>query len=145
MQKETIAVYFDGDNVSHKRFGDILAEIRSYGDIIINRVYADFEALGPIENSAIENGISTIQCARLIGKNSSDIKLCVDLMRDLYTLPQITTFYIITSDTDYRHIIPEIKLLNKQARVIGKAVAPEILKACCDQYTPIEVIPKNKN
>ena len=64
-------------------------------------------------------------------------------MKDLHSLPQISMFYIITSDTDYRHVIPEIRLLNKKAHVIGRGKAPVVLKTCCDQYTPLEILSKN--
>ena len=45
-------------------------------------------------------GIIPIQCGRISGKNSSDIKLCVDIMKDLYCVPKISLFYIITTDSD---------------------------------------------
>ena len=73
-----------------------MQEIKSYGDIVINRVYADWE-VNPLKkwrDSASMNGIMPIQCGRLNGKNSTDIKLCVDLMKDLYTVPYISLFYL---------------------------------------------------
>ena len=56
-------------------------------------------------STASKYGIIPIQCERINGKNSSDIKLCVDIMRDLYNIDVITLFYIITTDSDYRHVI----------------------------------------
>ena len=62
-------------------------------------------------DTASKYGIIPIQCERLNGKNSSDIKLCVDLMKDIYSVNHISMFYIITTDSDYRHVISEINLL----------------------------------
>jgi len=145
--KETIAVYFDGDNVCPGDASVILQEIKSYGDIVINRVYADWE-VNPLKkwrDSASMNGIMPIQCGRLNGKNSTDIKLCVDLMKDLYTVPYISLFYIITSDSDYRHVLPEIKLKGKKCHVIGRSNANVALMAHADQYTKIEVLRADAN
>ena len=139
---ETIAVYFDGDNVTPSDVGIILQEIKSYGDIIINRVYADWQMdnLHQWSKTASCNGITQIQCGRLSGKNSTDIKLCVDLMKDLLTVAHITLFYIITSDSDYRHVLPEIKLQGKKVHCIGLSQANVALMSHCDQYTKIEVL-----
>jgi len=50
-----------------------------------------------------------IQCDKISGKNSVDLRLSVDIMKILYTNDIITLFYLITSDSDYRHVIFEIK------------------------------------
>ena len=90
----------------------ILDEIKTYGNIIINQLYHDWTQ--PEAKSwklaAQKNGISPIQCDRISGKNSTDIKMIVDLMHILYTVPSISLYYIVTSDSDYRHLIPFVKL-----------------------------------
>ena len=108
---ESIAVYIDGDNSSYKNIEIILNEIKSYGRIIILKVYGDWSEVN-MKNwltTASTYGIIPIQCERINGKNSTDIKMCVDLMRDLYNIENISLFYIVTSDSDYRHVISEIK------------------------------------
>jgi hypothetical protein len=112
---ETIAVYIDGDNTSHRDMEVILNEIKTYGRIIISRVYGDWskENMKNWLVSASSYGIIPIQCERISNKNSSDIKLCVDIMKDLYTVPNISLFYIITTDSDYRHVISDIMMSNK--------------------------------
>ena len=150
---ETIAVYIDGDNASHRDMEAILNEIKSYGRIIISRVYGDWskENMQKWLESASLYGIIPIQCGRISGKNSSDIKLCVDIMKDLYTVSKISLFYIITTDSDYRHVISEIKVQDKKIHCIGNNDANISLMSICDQYTKIDVIrkdnkdsPKNK-
>lgn len=90
--------------------------------------------------AATNSGIIPIQCDRIKGKNSTDIKLTVDLMKTLYTQSHIGLYYIVTSDSDYRHVIPEIKLQNKKIHCIGSENANQSLKAACDIYTKIEVL-----
>jgi len=143
----TIAVYIDGDNISPKYAEIIMDEIKNYGRIIISRVYGDYSKtelkswLGKSTNC----GIIPIQCCRISGKNSSDMKLCVDLMEDLYTLPDITLFYIVTNDSDYRHVISKIKIRNKKVNCIGSYKANMSLISMCDIYTKIEVLTEINN
>lgn len=144
---DTIAVYIDGDNISHNEIKIILDEIKNYGRIIINRVYGDWSEANMKGWLTTSNkyGITNIQCERINGiKNSSDIKLCVDLMRDLFTLDNITMFYIVTGDSDYRHVIPEIKMKNKKIHCIGNDHANISLISTCDKYTKISVLKKTE-
>jgi uncharacterized protein (TIGR00288 family) len=139
LQKETIAMYIDGDNVSYKDIEIILKEINSYGRIIISRVYGDWskDNMNNWLKASTEHGILQVQCGRISGKNSSDIKLCVDLMKDLYSINSISLFFIVTSDSDYRHIVPEIKTCNKQIYCIGETYANISLTSSCDKYITI--------
>ena len=144
---ETIAVYIDGDNTSHNDIKVILKEINSYGRIIISRVYGDWsqENMKNWLTTSSIFGIIPIQCERISGKNSTDIKLCVDLMKDLYSIDTISLFYIITTDSDYRHIISEIKIKNKKIHCIGNNCANISLMSICDQYTKISILQSTEN
>jgi len=142
MQNETIAVYFDGDNTSYLHVKCVLDEIRSYGRIIIAQVYGDWshENMKNWLKTASTYGVTPIQCDRLSGKNSSDIKLCVDIMKDLHTLEIISLFYIVTTDSDYRHVVCEIKQKNKLVHCIGNENANIALRSICDKYTHIAIL-----
>ena len=139
---EKIAVFIDGDNVSHKIISLIMNEIKNYGRIICCNVYADWscENMKKWKLTANKLGIITIQCDRISGKNSTDIKMAVDVMKILYTIKHITLFYLVTSDSDYRHLIPEIKLLNKKVNCIGSIKSNNSLQSVCDVFTKIEVL-----
>jgi hypothetical protein len=139
---ETIAVYIDGENASHQDIEAISSEIKSYGSIIISRVYGDWsnENMHKWLESSIIYDINPIQCARISGKNSSDIKLCVDIMKDLYTVPKISLFYIITTDSDYSHVISEIKILDKKVYCIGNSDSNISPASIYDIYTHIDSI-----
>ena len=139
---EKIAVYFDGDGVEADDAKCALEEIKRYGNILICRVYKDWRSTvgSDWQSASASNGIAQVQCGRVNGKESTDIKLCVDLMKDLYTIPHITLFYIVTSDRDYRHVLPEVKVMNKKVHVIGPSNANPALKSHCDKYSQIELL-----
>lgn len=142
MENETIAVYFDGDNSSHADVKNVLDEIKNYGRIIISQVYGDWsqENMRSWLKTASTYGVTPIQCDRLAGKNSSDIKLCVDIMKDLHCLEIISLFYIVTTDSDYRHVVSEIKQKNKRVHCIGNDNANIALRSICDKYTQLAVL-----
>lgn len=139
---DLIAVFIDGDNISHKYIPVILQEIRNYGRIIINNIYCDWSSLeySKLKLASIENGITTIQCDKIVGKNSTDIKLMVDIMRTLYEINHISLYYIITSDSDFRHVIPQIKMRNKKVHCIGSFNSNKSIQSICDLFTKIEVL-----
>ena len=84
------------------------------------------------KQKSIDNGQESIQCDRIKGKNSTDIKMAVDIMKALYNISHITLFYIVASDSDYRHVIPEIKLCNKKIYCIGSKNANKSIQSLCD-------------
>lgn len=139
---EIIAVFIDGDNISYKNIPLILQEIQSYGKIIINNIYCDWSSPSctRLKQAAIENGITTIQCDMITGKNSTDIKLMVDIMKTLYEINHISLYYIVTSDSDYRHVIPQIKIKNKKVNCIGSVKSNKSIQNICDLFTKIEVL-----
>lgn len=139
---ETIAVYIDSENVSYKYLKDILNKVKSCGRIIILRVYGDWSQNNMSDwlKCATQYGIMPIQCCRISGKNSCDIKLCVDIMTDLYTVHDISMFYIITTDSDYIHVITELKKQNRKVRCIGNSNANTSLISVCDEYNEISAL-----
>ncbi len=143
---ETIAVFIDGDNISPKDIEPILTEICDYGKIIIKRIYLDWtqtQSRGWLQATR-DYGLEPIQCDLIKGKNSTDIKLTVDVMKTLYNVNHISLFYLVTQDGDFRHIIPEIKINNRNVNVIGKNIS-KALGASCDNYTSLDVINQDLN
>ena len=141
-----IAIFIDAENVSPNDLGIIFDEINNYGNIVINRAYGDWSKLISFKNKSIEYGIELIQANSISGKNSSDIKLCVDAMNILHTLNEISMFYIVTSDSDFIHLVPYIKCLNKEVRCIGYEHTNRGLQNIVNMFTKIEVLHKtNEN
>lgn len=139
---DTICVFIDGDNVSSDHLETIMNEIKGYGRIISCKVYADWseDNTKKWRVAAKNNGIESIQADRINGKNSTDIKMTVDIMNTLHEIKYVTLFYLVTSDSDYRHVIPMIKLKNKKVHCIGSSTANNSLKSMCDVYTNLNVL-----
>tara|TARA_B100001758_G_C18416750_1_gene620715 strand:+ start:4908 stop:5591 length:684 start_codon:yes stop_codon:yes gene_type:complete len=146
---ETIAVFIDGDNISYKDIPYIIKEINKYDNIIINNIYSDWreEQYINLKQTSIEYGINTIQVDKINGKNSTDIKLMIDIMKSLYENNHITLYYIVTSDCDYKHIIPNIQMQNRKVNIIGTEQTNISLKNICNLFINIESLkpPVNTN
>ena len=87
-----------------------------------------------------ENGSESIQCSRISGKSSTDIKLTVDMMHCLFKIPMISTYVLVASDSDYRHLIPEVKKLGKTLYCIGRRQSNKSLKMSCDIFIELETL-----
>jgi hypothetical protein len=147
MMSETVALYIDADNISHTYIHQILSTIAN-SNVIIKKIYGDWSKQNMLQwlNKSNDNGITAIQCGRL-NKNSSDIKMSVDIMKDLYTNNNITLFYLATSDSDFSSVIGEIKNMNKKAYCTGYNTSSKMLINSCDKFISIiskEMIAKKK-
>eukprot|EP00493_Phyllostaurus_siculus_P003754 UN03769 len=60
-------------------------------------------------------------------------------MKTLYTNDIIDLFYIVTSDSDFRHVFPYIRETGKLIHVIGSENADISLKNC-DRFTKVEIL-----
>tara|TARA_B100002051_G_scaffold275690_1_gene320575 strand:- start:38 stop:805 length:768 start_codon:yes stop_codon:yes gene_type:complete len=139
-----IAVFIDGDNISYKDIHLIMDEIKTHGSIIYNSLFCDMSDINlkNMQETCIQNGISLIHCERISKKNSTDIKLIVELMKILHTNDMIDLFYIITSDSDFRHVIPHIREKGKLTYCIGNEQTNNSLQKICQKFTTVELLHK---
>ena len=139
-----VAVFIDGDNVSANNAKVIMREILNFGRIVVSHVYGDWSSsnMSKWKSEAHEHGIINVQCDRLKGKNSTDIKMMLDIMKFLYENNHIKIYCIVTSDADFRHIISEIKLHGKTCYCLGSEQADNSLKSACDKFVKLETLNK---
>jgi len=137
---EKIGIYIDCDNISVKSIDKIMECIKSKGKIIKSNGYNDWNKRGTSKwlEKTKNLGIIPIQSNRIKGKNSTDLKICVDLMEDLYKNKYISMFCIVTSDSDYIHLVSKIKSENKDVIFISNQMN-DILNKVCDEYIVIDI------
>ena len=78
---DTICVFIDGDNVSSDHLETIMNEIKDMEELYLKglcRLVEDNTKKWRV--AAKNNGIESIQADRINGKNSTDIKMTVDIM-----------------------------------------------------------------
>lgn len=136
-------IFIDADNVSHRCAEKALAVARDRGErnLCCIRAYKDWSK-EPDNSNMIQTcdrmGIEQIQVNRASGKNSSDIKMCVDIMRLLHTT-DMHRFILVTADSDFRHVLLEIRNAGRVGCVYhGGPNRNQWLSGYADEYVMLE-------
>lgn len=148
---ENLALGFQG---SRGRFdiGRVLKRMVEKGKIVAKKAYADWGRYSSYTESLHEAAIELVQIPRRAqtGKNSADIRLCVDAMDLAYSKDHIDTFVVVSGDSDFSPLVSKLKELGKH--VIGLGMQPstsDLLRDNCDEFiyyedlttAPIDVPP----
>jgi uncharacterized protein (TIGR00288 family) len=143
---QNIALFIDGDNVNKTTFQENFDEIKLKGRICIKRIYFDFnEKMDDKWKSIIlNNGIESISVINLPNKNSTDIKLMLDMIKEYYNNPIIDTYIIMSSDSDFYHIATFLRSSGKKVICYGELHTPPLLKNVCDEFILCKKTKKNE-
>ncbi len=144
--EHTLAVFIDFENLAlgfrgkrDKRFEiqKVLERLVEKGKLIVKKAYADWadyaEYKKPLHEAAIE--LIEIPKRAMAGKNSADIRLCVDALDLCYSKEHIDTFVIVSGDSDFSPLVSKLKENGK--RVIGlgmKESSSNLLVDNCDEF-----------
>jgi uncharacterized protein (TIGR00288 family) len=133
-----IGIFIDGENISAKEYERILDDICRYGQISISNIYLDWSQNTSWLDVSKKFGITPIQCHKINKKNSVDLKLSVDVMETLYER-QIDLFCILTTDSDFCHIVQKLKSKNKMVYIYGYGeIVNQSLLSVCHQFINIK-------
>ena len=135
-QIQNIALFIDGDNVNKTTFQENFNEIKLKGRICIKRIYFDFTEKmdDKWKGIILNNGIESISVINLPNKNSTDIKLMLDMVKEYYNNPIIDTYIIMSSDSDFYHIATFLRSSGKKVICYGESHTPPLLKNVCDEF-----------
>lgn len=139
---QNVALFVDGDNVSKSSFQENFDEIKLKGRICIKRIYFDFNSKldEKWKSIILSNGIESISVLNLPSKNSTDIRLMLDMIKEYYSNPIIDIYIIMSSDSDFYHIATFLRSNGKKVICYGEKHTPLMLKNVCDEF----VLCKNK-
>jgi uncharacterized protein (TIGR00288 family) len=144
-EKQTLAVFIDFENLAvgfkdrKDKFdiGRVLDRLVEKGNIVVKRAYGHWYRFGmyvePLHEAAIE--LIEIPRRHMTGKNSADIRLCVDVMDLCYSKGHINTFVILSGDSDFSPLVSKLKENGKH--VIGLGMhdsTSSLLRDNCDEF-----------
>lgn len=146
-KNHNIALFIDGDNVNKSTFQENFDEIKLKGRLCIKRIYFDFNVKldDKWKNIILSNGIESICVTNLPGKNSTDIRLMLDMIKEYYSNPIIDSFIIMSSDSDFYHIATFLRSCGKKVICYGESHTPPMLKNVCDEFVLCKIKKKNDN
>jgi uncharacterized LabA/DUF88 family protein len=128
-------------------FNAIIDFAASFGTIVVNRAYADWSV--PVNASYQRQLMSrAVDLTQLFTtttrgtKNGADIRLAVDVVEDLFRLPDLTHVIIVAGDSDYIALAQKSKRLGRFVVGIGVAGSTSTsLAAACDEFEDYDSLP----
>ncbi len=128
-------------------FNAIIDFAASFGTLVVNRAYADWSV--PVNASYQRQLMSrAVDLTQLFTtttrgtKNGADIRLAVDVVEDLFRLPDLTHVIIVAGDSDYIALAQKSKRLGRFVVGIGVAGSTSTsLAAACDEFEDYDSLP----
>lgn len=137
-----LAVLIDADNASASVIESVLAEIATFGEATVKRIYGDFTSPNSSSWKKVLNkyAIKPVQqFAYTVGKNATDSTLIIDAMDLLYTR-RFDGFCLVSSDSDFTGLATRIREEGLIVLGFGEEKTPEAFRNACHKFTPIEVL-----
>ena len=151
--ERSLAVFIDFENLAlgfqgrRDRFdiGRVLERLVEKGKIVAKKAYCDWSRFGsytqPLHEAAIE--LVEIPKRTQTGKNSADIRLCVDALDLAYSKEHIDTFVIVSGDSDFSPLVSKLKENGKHVIGLGmQESTSELLRDNCDEFIYYEDLGK---
>src|SRR5713226_2864835 len=143
--ERSLAIFVDFENLAlgfqgrRDRFDihRVLERLVEKGKIVAKKAYADWSRFGAYTAHLHEAAIELIEIPRRsqTGKNSADIRLCVDAMDLAYSKEHIGTFVIVSGDSDFSPLVSKLKELGKHVIGLGmQESTSELLRDNCDEF-----------
>ncbi len=141
----SLAVFIDFENLAlgfqgrRDRFDieRVLARLVEKGKIVAKKAYADWSRFSVYTSPLHEAAIELVEIPRRgqTGKNSADIRLCVDAMDLAYSKEHISTFVVVSGDSDFSPLVSKLKELGKHVIGLGmQDSTSDLLRDNCDEF-----------
>lgn len=143
--ERSLAIFIDFENLAlgfqnrRDRFDihRVLERLVEKGKIVAKKAYADWSRFQPYTTHLHESAIELIEIPRRgqSGKNSADIRLCVDAMDLAYSKEHIDTFVVVSGDSDFSPLVSKLKELGKHVIGLGmQESTSDLLRDNCDEF-----------
>src|SRR5437773_5912542 len=143
--ERSLAIFIDFENLAlgfqgrRERFDivRVLERLVEKGKIVAKKAYADWSRFANYTSPLHEAAIELIEIPRRAqsGKNSADIRLCVDAMDLAYAKAHIDTFVVVSGDSDFSPLVSKLKELGKHVIGLGmQDSTSDLLRDNCDEF-----------
>jgi uncharacterized protein (TIGR00288 family) len=141
----SLAIFIDFENLAlgfqgrRDRFDivRVLERLVEKGKVVCKKAYADWSRFASFTTQLHEAAIELIEIPRRAqsGKNSADIRLCVDAMDLAYSKDHIDTFVVVSGDSDFSPLVSKLKELGKHVIGLGmQESTSDLLRDNCDEF-----------
>ncbi|MFO7960385.1 MAG: NYN domain-containing protein [Nitriliruptoraceae bacterium] len=158
--EERLALYVDHENVAigardiGYRFDPkpLLEALAERGRLITRRAYADWNLFRDDRRGMVDANVELIEIPQRsdsVRKNAADIQMAVDAMELALTRDFVSTFVIVSGDSDFTPLVSKLRELNKRVIGVGlKGSTSAMLPPACDEfifYDRLEGIPRRES
>ncbi len=151
--ERALAIFIDFENLAlgfqnrRDRFDieRVLERLVEKGKIVAKKAYADWSRFGPYTGPLHEAAIELVEIPKRsqTGKNSADIRLCVDAMDLAFSKDHIDTFVIVSGDSDFSPLVSKLKENGKHVIGLGmQESTSNLLRDNCDEFIYYEDLGK---
>jgi uncharacterized protein (TIGR00288 family) len=157
--EERLALFVDHENVAIGardigfRFDPkpLLEALAERGRLITRRAYADWNLFREDRRDMVDSNVELIEIPQRsdsVRKNAADIQMAVDAMELALTREFVSTFVIVSGDSDFTPLVSKLRELNKRVIGVGlKGSTSAMLPPACDEfifYDRLEGIPRRE-
>ncbi|HQU16474.1 MAG: NYN domain-containing protein [Gammaproteobacteria bacterium] len=141
-----MAVFCDFENIAlgvrdakYAQFdiNKVLERLLLKGNIVVKKAYCDWERYKDFKRAMHEASFELIEIphVRQSGKNSADIRMVVDALDLCYTKAHVSTFVVISGDSDFSPLVSKLRENDKVVIGVGvKNATSDLLIANCDEF-----------
>ncbi len=145
-QERNLAVFLDFENLALGFTGSkgkafeidlVLGRLLDKGKVLVKIAYADWGSFREYTKQLHAAGVELIEIPKrkMTGKNSADIRLCVDAMDLSYSKEHINTFVVVSGDSDFSPLVSKLKENGKYVIGLGmKKSTSKLLSDNCDEF-----------
>jgi uncharacterized protein (TIGR00288 family) len=144
--EERLALFIDHENVAigardigyHFDPAPLLEALAERGRLITRRAYADWNLFRDDRRAMVDANVELIEIPQRsdsVRKNAADIQMAVDAMELALTREFVSTFVIVSGDSDFTPLVSKLRELNKRVIGVGmKGSTSAMLPSACDEF-----------
>lgn len=138
-QNKKIALFIDCENISSKHIESIISELANYGEVNIRKAFGNWNSdkLKGWNNKVFDFALETVHQLPYCStqhKNTSDIRMTVDIMKTICQNSRMDYLAIATSDSDFTPLIIEVKAQGIEVIGFGEEKTKTVLQKACTVF-----------
>ena len=144
--EDRLALFIDHENVAigardigYKfELAPLLDALAERGRLIVRKSYADWNLFREDRRGMVDGNVELIEIPQRsdsVRKNAADIQMAVDAMELALTRDYVSTFVIVSGDSDFTPLVSKLRELNKRVIGVGlKGSTSAMLPPACDEF-----------
>jgi uncharacterized LabA/DUF88 family protein len=143
-----LAVFIDFENIAlwaEQDFYDfevtpLMTYLQTRGPAVVKRAYGDWSRFSRYRDELMNNSIDLIQIYSVRqGKNRADIRMAIDALEISMTRPHISTYVIVSGDSDFSPLVAKLREYGRYTLGIGpRNITHHLLVKSCDEFVYLE-------